>query len=279
MGEHFGQKLTKDGVTAIFYRSGNDTDFATMRLYGECRNTADHRNDNPGLDGSHRPARLTLVSDRLRCRSTVSSHRPCLKPTAVSRPASTNPRLRCRAREAGAVGVDDHGDDLANTRAGAFGEQRVEQPAADPAADRIGCDVDRVLHGVAVGGSRFPRCAVGISGDPAVQRCGQERQSVTRDGMQAALPFRLIGRSELERRDAGLHVVGVDPADVIEVVWNGTPDRDIGLAHNAFRASAGDRVRLAVRSLAGEAVAVVGDPPVHGVLNEPDAGNAVDQQR
>jgi hypothetical protein len=47
MGEHFGQKLTKDGVTAIFYRSGNNTDFATMRLYGECRNAADHRNDNP----------------------------------------------------------------------------------------------------------------------------------------------------------------------------------------------------------------------------------------
>src|SRR5882757_261150 len=47
MGEHFGQKLTRDGVTAIFFRSVNDTDFATMRLYGECRNTADHRNDNP----------------------------------------------------------------------------------------------------------------------------------------------------------------------------------------------------------------------------------------
>ena len=47
VGEHFGQKLTKDGVTAIFYRSVNGTDSATMRLYGECRNTADHRNDNP----------------------------------------------------------------------------------------------------------------------------------------------------------------------------------------------------------------------------------------
>lgn len=45
--EHFGQKLTRDGVTAIFYRSVNETDFATMRLYGECRNTADHRSDNP----------------------------------------------------------------------------------------------------------------------------------------------------------------------------------------------------------------------------------------
>jgi len=44
--EHFGQKLTRDGVTAIFYRSVNETDFATMRLYGECRNTADHHSDN-----------------------------------------------------------------------------------------------------------------------------------------------------------------------------------------------------------------------------------------
>ena len=47
MGEHFGQKLTKDGVTAIVYREGADAQFATLRLYGECRNVADHRNDNP----------------------------------------------------------------------------------------------------------------------------------------------------------------------------------------------------------------------------------------
>jgi hypothetical protein len=47
MGEHFGQKLTMDGVTAIVFRTFNDPVFATMRLYGECRNTTDHRNDNP----------------------------------------------------------------------------------------------------------------------------------------------------------------------------------------------------------------------------------------
>ena len=45
--EHFGEKLTRDGVTAIVHRSDDNTDFATMRLYGECRNTADHRHDNP----------------------------------------------------------------------------------------------------------------------------------------------------------------------------------------------------------------------------------------
>ncbi|HEX2286654.1 MAG TPA: hypothetical protein VHI10_17825 [Mycobacterium sp.] len=47
MGEHFGHKLTKDGVTSIFHRNVNDAQFATMRIYGECRNIADHRNDNP----------------------------------------------------------------------------------------------------------------------------------------------------------------------------------------------------------------------------------------
>ncbi len=47
MDEHFGQKLTKDGVSSVFYRNPSDRGFATMRLYGECRNTADHRSDNP----------------------------------------------------------------------------------------------------------------------------------------------------------------------------------------------------------------------------------------
>lgn len=46
-GEHFGQKLTNNGVTAIFYGSNNDTGLATLRLYGECRDASDHRNDNP----------------------------------------------------------------------------------------------------------------------------------------------------------------------------------------------------------------------------------------
>jgi len=45
--EHFGRKLTSGGVTAVLQRSVDDTTFATVRLYGECRNTADHRNDNP----------------------------------------------------------------------------------------------------------------------------------------------------------------------------------------------------------------------------------------
>lgn len=48
-GQHFGMKLTKAGVTSTFHENLDDPRFATMRLYGECRNTSDHRNDNPAF--------------------------------------------------------------------------------------------------------------------------------------------------------------------------------------------------------------------------------------
>jgi hypothetical protein len=47
LGEHFGSKLTKNGVTATFHRNPNNANFGNMRIYGECRNMTDHRNDNP----------------------------------------------------------------------------------------------------------------------------------------------------------------------------------------------------------------------------------------
>jgi hypothetical protein len=47
MGEHFGLKLTKNGVTSTFHENPDDARFGTMRIYGECRNMADHHNDNP----------------------------------------------------------------------------------------------------------------------------------------------------------------------------------------------------------------------------------------
>jgi hypothetical protein len=57
MGEHFGLKLTRDGVTSTFHQNPDDRRFATMHIYGECRNTSDHRNDNPAF---------TDITDRLR---------------------------------------------------------------------------------------------------------------------------------------------------------------------------------------------------------------------
>jgi hypothetical protein len=45
--EHFGRKLTNGGLIAVLQRSLDDPTIATMRLYGECRNATDHRNDDP----------------------------------------------------------------------------------------------------------------------------------------------------------------------------------------------------------------------------------------
>jgi hypothetical protein len=57
MAEHFGMKLTRGAVTSTFHENPDDRRFATMRIYGECRNTSDHRNDNPAF---------TDITDRLR---------------------------------------------------------------------------------------------------------------------------------------------------------------------------------------------------------------------
>jgi len=44
----FGTTLTKDGVTAILYRDPDRRTTGVMKVYGECRNTGNHRNDNTG---------------------------------------------------------------------------------------------------------------------------------------------------------------------------------------------------------------------------------------
>ncbi len=49
LGEHFGLKLSKNGVTSTFHENPDDPKFGAMRIYGECRNMSDHRNDNPAF--------------------------------------------------------------------------------------------------------------------------------------------------------------------------------------------------------------------------------------
>ncbi|BBY66995.1 hypothetical protein [Mycolicibacterium helvum] len=43
-----GRTFTRDGVTAIYFRNSDQTNRATMQIYGECRNTSDHRSDSTG---------------------------------------------------------------------------------------------------------------------------------------------------------------------------------------------------------------------------------------
>jgi hypothetical protein len=41
----FGKTLYRDGVTAVVYRDNDYPNLGIARLYGQCRNTTDHRND------------------------------------------------------------------------------------------------------------------------------------------------------------------------------------------------------------------------------------------
>ena len=91
------------------------------------------------------------------------------------------------------VGVDDDGDDLTDPSACALCHESVEQVAADAEADGMRCDVDRILHGVPVRGSRLPRHAVGIADDLVADGGGQKRQSLGSDGGESALPFGVTG--------------------------------------------------------------------------------------
>jgi hypothetical protein len=43
-----GRAFTRDGVTAIYFRNTDQTDRATMQIYGECRDATDHRTDSTG---------------------------------------------------------------------------------------------------------------------------------------------------------------------------------------------------------------------------------------
>ncbi|AKK30601.1 hypothetical protein AB431_16550 [Mycobacterium sp. EPa45] len=43
-----GHTFTRDGVIVIYFRNDDRSNRATMQIYGECRNTTDHRRDTTG---------------------------------------------------------------------------------------------------------------------------------------------------------------------------------------------------------------------------------------
>ena len=43
-----GRTFTRDGVTVIYFRNDDNSNRATMQIYGECRDTTDHRRDVTG---------------------------------------------------------------------------------------------------------------------------------------------------------------------------------------------------------------------------------------
>ena len=43
-----GRTFTRNGVTVVYFRTDDHADRATMQIYGECRDTTDHRSDATG---------------------------------------------------------------------------------------------------------------------------------------------------------------------------------------------------------------------------------------
>lgn len=122
------------------------------------------------------------------------------------------------------IGVHDDGDDLPNTCVGAPGEQRIQQVPADATADGTRRQVDRVLHGVAVGGAWFPLRAIGIAGYFTGDLGSEEWQPAAGDRAETSVPLPRVGRLRLECRDAARNMVGVDGGDRVQVSGRRGPD-------------------------------------------------------
>lgn len=47
-GHPYGKSLSRNAVTALIYRDDDNANLGVARVYGECRNTSDHRRDMTG---------------------------------------------------------------------------------------------------------------------------------------------------------------------------------------------------------------------------------------
>ena len=115
--------------------------------------------------------------------TVLESDRP--EPSGIDETAITVQRKRSRT-----IRVDDHGDDFADADAYAVVQEGVEKTTADAAANRMGCEVDRILDGVPVSRSGLPRCAVGVADDLVRpwRQSGTATQMRWRCEIDAAIP-------------------------------------------------------------------------------------------
>lgn len=49
-GHRYSHSLSKGAITAIIYRHDDEANLGILRVYGECANTGDHRNDTTAWD-------------------------------------------------------------------------------------------------------------------------------------------------------------------------------------------------------------------------------------
>ena len=136
MGEHFGQKLTKDGVTSVFHRNPDDTG---LRDHAALRRVPQHGRPPRRRSGMDRGRPLR---QRLSRQAALQQHG--VEPPAVLEPdrrsavrRRRSPRFRCSAREAAPSASTMTAMTCRIPAPGTVASSASSSRAADAAADRV----------------------------------------------------------------------------------------------------------------------------------------------
>jgi len=217
IGEHFGLKLSRDGVSSTFQR------------------TPTTRGSEPCASTGSAATWLTMATTTRHGRTSPTSSAEAalqkhgVQPATVFEADGCQPSgldetpIAVQRKRSACVGINDDRDNLADTRGRTSSQQGIEQTAADTTADGVWGQVDRVLDGAPIRGSRLPLHAVGVTHDRAVEFRREERQRGIGDRTETASPFLAVGWRGLEGGNAGQDVVCIDLADRVEVVRSGGP--------------------------------------------------------
>ena len=131
--------------------------------------------------------------------------------------------------------VADHGDHQAIIALLTFGNEPIDERAADAAALRVRRDVDRILHGVAIGRPRAVRARIRIAHDGAADLRHEIRIAGVDERALTPRHLGFVRRLVLERCGAVAHRVRIDAGDGGDV--GRRCGADVRRAHSDSRAS------------------------------------------
>jgi hypothetical protein len=123
--------------------------------------------------------------------------------------------------------IPDDCDHLPEAAALGFGNERVEQRAADSQPVRLGRDVDGIFHAPAVRRSGPIRPRIGIAQHGPVALRDEVRITASENRPPTARHFGSIGRLELEGRGPEPDRMGVNGGDGIDVRRFGGADQEL----------------------------------------------------
>jgi len=121
-------------------------------------------------------------------------------------------------------GIADHRHHLAEAALLAACDQLLHDQLAEPAALRLGIEIDRVLDAEAIGWARPVRSGIGVADDSTVELGGEIRKFAVGEAAKPPGHLGKIRRVELEGRGAEADGVFVDGGDGGEIGLGGGPD-------------------------------------------------------